>query len=346
MPLLENFPSELILHIYSSCSSVEDVLNLSLTCRRLHHLLPTSQRLSILFSIMENEAGPIFDIVQFLTLNSSQPAHIPRQPSPSLALLQQVISVSRVARKWEEYYPQAKWQDNFTERRALNTKERFRLRRAIYRLWLFSRAFHNTLHTRQSRLQVTFIEERSRLVRNWSTEEIAEMEDFRNVMRIVLRSTYERDVKPQFELLPSFLRPHYNHPSVTTGMFHSSYDACEIPETRVLHTQYLSCSTLGYTCEPEMNQISQYYVLEDLMKLDPGEVMWLQENSSLDWPVQVCLQCLGKGEWFENNGETLGHTIQKVLSDRGEDVQEIRERIGKGDLGVVERWEDPVRYNR
>ncbi len=343
MPLLEYFPSELILHIYYSCSSVEDVLNLSLTCRRLHHLLPSSQRLSILFSIMENEAGPIFDMVQFLTLNSSQPAHVPRQPSPSLALLQQVISVSRVAQKWEEYYPQAKWHDNYTERRALSTRERFRLRRAIYRLWLFSRAFHNPQYARQSRLHVTFIDERSRLVRNWSTEEIAEMEDFRNVMRTVLRSTSDRDDTLSFELLPSYLRPCHNPPSVSTRMFHGSYDTCEIPEPRILHTQYLGLSTFVHSWESETSQISQYYVLEDLMKLDPGEAMWLHDNTRLDWPIQACLQFLGKSEWFENNGETLGQTIEKVLSDRGEDIQEIREHIAKADLGVVKRWEDPVR---
>ena len=328
MPLLDYFPSELILHIYSSCSSVGDVLNLSLTCRRLHHLLPSSQRLSILFSIMENEAGPIFDMVQFLTLNSSQPAHVPRQPSPSLALLRQVITVSRVAHKWEECYPQAKWQDDYTDRRALNTRERFRLRRAIYRLWLFSRAFHNPLHPRQSRLQAAFIEEKSRLVRNWSTEEITEIEDFRNIMRTVLRSTYDSDDKFPFELQASYFRQCPAQANVSTRMFHSSHDS---------RTQYSNRSTLVHALGTEMSQLSQYYILEDLMKLDPGEAIWLHENATLDWQIQTCLQFLGKGEWFENNGETLGQTLEKILSDRGEDVHEIRERIAKGDLGIVKR---------
>jgi len=340
--LFENFPSELILHIYTSCGSVHDVLNLSLTCRRMHYLLPSSKRISILFSIMDNAAGPILDMIQFLTINSSQPAHTIRQPHPSLSLLQQVVSVSHVARTWEELYPLLKWRDDYTERRALNTCERFRLRRAMYRLWLFSRAFHNPLYPRQSRLQAALITEKSRLVRNWSTEEIAEIEDFRNVMRTVLQSACDSNDMLHYEFLPSYLRPCHQNTNASTILFHSSQDGHRTPETRTQNARYMNHPMSLNAWGSEMSQVGQYYVLEDLMKLDPEEVMWIHENVRLDCHLQTHLQTLGKGEWFENNGETFGQTIEKVLSDRGEDVHDVRKRIAQQALGIVKRREDSL----
>lgn len=340
--LLENFPSELILQIYTSCSSVQDVLNLSLTCRRMHHLLPSSKRISIFFSIMENEAGPILDMIQFLTINDSQPAHTIRQPPPSLSLLRQVVSVSRVAHTWEEFYPLFKWRDDYTERRALNTDERFRLRRAMYRLWLFSRAFHNPLYPRQSRLQAALVEEKSRLVRNWSTEEIAEIEDFRNVMRTVLQSTCDSNDMLHYELLPSYIRPSHYNINASTMLFHSSQHGHRTPEPGTQNARYVNHSISGHAWGTEMSQASQYYVLEDLMKLDPSEVMWVHENVRLDWHLQTHLQALGKGEWFENNGETFGQTIETVLSDRGEDIHDVHGRVAQQALGIVKRREDSL----
>src|SRR5271156_5726764 len=97
MVLLHEIPSELILSIYRSCTSIYDVLSLSLTCRRLHSLLPSSQKMSILFAAAEIEFGPLSDIIQLVTLNNSQAAHSIRDPPLSLALLQHVILTSKVA---------------------------------------------------------------------------------------------------------------------------------------------------------------------------------------------------------------------------------------------------------
>merc|ERR1711974_587076 len=100
---------------------------------------------------LSREYGPLDDIVQIVTQNSSQPAHIQRDVPISDALLKQIVATGRVAQKYEEIYPLKKWKTDFASRRLLTSAERFNLRRALYRLWLFDSAFHNSSHVRFSR---------------------------------------------------------------------------------------------------------------------------------------------------------------------------------------------------
>ena len=41
------------------------------------------------------------------------------------------------------------------------------------------------------------------------------------------------------------------------------------------------------------------------------------------------------GGWFENNGATLGQTVDWVLDERGEGAVEFAERIAQGRAGVA-----------
>ena len=338
MPLLRDLPAETILDIYSACSSIYDVLNLSQTCKRLHGLLPTSKKLPVLLAVTENNAGPTFDIVQLLTVNDVQAAHEIRQPPISYSLLRNIISVSYAAQEWQEIYPMSKWDKNYADRRVLNSAEQHSLRRAIYRLWLFSRAFHNCNYVRESRLLANTMTQRCRLLRSWSTEELAEIEDFRSVVRSVLESTLLGTDLPHWELEPLF-----------PGSFHQQRGAlslssrmCLYPATRpknVFHTSYDDTAFVrpgptglcGWT-----DEIDRFYVLEDLMKLDPEQVLWFRDIACLDVRVSSHVTPLGE-EWFMNNGETFSATFESVLSDRGESPEEIRRLIASGDLGIARR---------
>jgi hypothetical protein len=344
MRLLTDLPTETLLGIYSSCSSVHDVLNLSQTCRRLHALLSSSKKLSVLLSVAETHAGPIFDVVQLLTLNDVQAAHEIRQPSVSYSLLRDIISVSYTALEWQEIYPSRKWQEKYADRRILNLGEQYSLRRAIYRLWLFSRAFHNCNHPRESRLHPTMMIERCRLLRTWSTEELAEIEDFRGIMRSVLESTILGNEDLRWELEPTSGRYHHNlgvFPvasrsylnSATTlkNAFHTSYDdRCLVKQKR----RDAQVSSFPIGMYGWVDDITRFYVLEDLMKLDPEQVLWLRENAYLDVQVSDEVAPLGE-DWFIDNGETFSQTFDMVMADRGEDALEIRERIARGDLGIA-----------
>lgn len=174
MSLAELAP-ELLTQIFSSLYSISDVLSLAQTCRRLHHLLRSSQRLPALFAAAEREFGPVNDILRLVTSNTSEvvwgrpKVHL-ASVAQNIELLKQIIQIGRVARKYEEMYPSRKWgDDRYLERRRLTEEEKWRLRRAVYRYWLYCETFQNRFCTRGSRYLPLLVEERNRSLRDWSS---------------------------------------------------------------------------------------------------------------------------------------------------------------------------------
>ncbi|KAI9748241.1 MAG: hypothetical protein M1835_001854 [Candelina submexicana] len=336
--------TELILQIYRSCSTISDVLNLSSSSHRLHQIFAHSPKLSILALAAEAQYGPLEDAIQLITHNASQPAHILRSVPFSLALLKQILEVGRVANKWEDIYPLKKWKHNFEDRRLLTSLERYRLRRALYRLWLYSRAFHNRMHPREGRLYRVVMHERAELLHNWSTAELAEMEDVRDVLRGVLSNsicpsngTIARKFHkryPSTEHQTSF-NIHLNYPppppppTAFQTLFHTTH------QVSPLNKYYNSKHELG--AEGWGDEIPHYYVVEDMLKLDPAQILWLRQNTFSKGQVESFVR--GLGDWFENNGETFGQTLDFVVGERGGLVEELREEIVEGEVGIVRDWE-------
>jgi hypothetical protein len=369
----DELANELIIQIYLSLSSVSDVVSLSRTCRHFHAIFNSSSRLPILTQAAENEHGPLHDSIQLLTYNASQPAHIPRSVPISLALITQILHVGRVANKWADIYPLKKWRADFTARRLLTNSERYKLRRAIYRLWLYARAFHNRQYPRTTRLLRAVLHERSELLHNWSTPELGEIEDVRLVIREVLQNhicpsngTIQRKFRKRFpdtehQLLFN-IHLNYPPPPNETGFTHHPF----LPPS---HTSIASKYAYNARHDPGNegwgDEIPHYYLVEDMLKLDPGQILWLREHAPLKEHVKAFLKDVvggggtsswsvgGEGggdwgssrgwntqgwagnDWFENNGETFGQTLEWVLDERGENVGEIREAVEMGESGVV-----------
>ncbi|KAL1952488.1 hypothetical protein VTO42DRAFT_5194 [Malbranchea cinnamomea] len=317
------------------------------------------------------EYGPLEDIIQLVTQNASQPAHLKREAPMSLSLMQQVVEVGRVAKKWEEIYPLKKWKVNYVDRRLLTLAERRSLRRAIYRLWLYCRAFHNPYYPRTSRLSPTVIRERAALLHNWTTSELAEIEDVKSVIRDVVqnqicpsnstiqRKFHKRYPDHQHPLLFNVQLPHPQPLSHSHFLAPPSLEGCSplgpdngdmfsvlpkvnrdfrpishiVPPTNKYATKY----RLDLYHEPGLegwgDDIPHYYVVEDMLKLDPGQVLWLRENAHLKVQVESYVRSLG--DWFENNGETFGKTVEWVLNERGEDIEVFRDEIAEGKLGIA-----------
>ncbi|OJD25440.1 hypothetical protein ACJ73_03186, partial [Blastomyces percursus] len=374
MPL-DTFATELLLQIFYSCNSIADVLNFSLTCRRLHGVFASSQKLPILANAVDAEFGPLEDIIQLITQNASQPAHVPREAPISLSLIQQAVEVGRVAKKWEEIYPIKKWKVDFENRRLLDARERLVLRRAAYRLWLYSRTFHCQLFPRTSRTLPSIVHERAELLHNWSTSELAEIEDFRLVMREVVQNqicpsneTIQRKFRKRFlentptsthfhldysSLTPpvpfSLLGPHGKpapaSPSIANNNHHFRAILTSRAKNNTSNNNVIISTVNKYVTrfrsdlyhEPGTegwgDQIHHYYVVEDMMKLDPSQVLWLRENAPLKGQVESYVRSMG--EWFDNNGETFGQTLEWVMNERGGDYMELHFSIVDGEVGIA-----------
>jgi len=340
--MLDTLATELLLNIFHRCNSIIDVINLSVVCHRFHRILLSSQRLPILLAAAEAEFGPVNDIVQLVTHNSSQPAHLHRDVPLSAALIQQIVQVGRVALKWEEIYPRFKWRHNFEDRRLLCSSERYLLRRAIYRFWLYARAFHNSSYPRTTRLLRHVIYERAELLRNWSARELAEIEDF----RVVLRDVVQEQICPSDGTMMRKLRklvPDNDQP-LPRGLFRDDVPSSALHQQHFFmtkqfqdHNPYLP--GLGFsdrrfvTAQGWGDEILHYYVVEDMLKLDPGQIVWLRENAT--WKAQVESYVKHLGDWFENNGETFGPTLRIVMEERGDDLEEMAEAIAEEKLGIV-----------
>lgn len=334
MPL-ETLPSELLTQIFSDCTTLSDAHRLSLASRRLHAILTSSAKLTILRSVAETQFGPLEDAIQLLTHNASQPAHTMHDPAFSLSLLGQMVHVGVVATKWAEIYPPRKWRDDFPDRRVLTTAEARAVRRAVYRLWLFGRAFHHRGCEREMRRVPGVVGERARLVRRWATAELAEMADVFGVMRGLV---WER-VCPSDGAVAGFGRAREGHhqqhlreewsPVLRFDKFGCGGGVRQLHHSSVFHDP---------AAEGWGGEIDHYYVIEDMMKLDPEQIVWLVENAGVKGMVKRFVD--GLGDWFENNGETWGETLEVVLAERGRmsgGSRAIWRRLG---LGLFVRLSD------
>ncbi|KAF2115057.1 hypothetical protein BDV96DRAFT_576385 [Lophiotrema nucula] len=358
--LFEDLATELISSVYLSCTSVSDVLALSSTCRRFRNIYASSQKLAILESAAEKQYGPLEDLNQLLTHNASQPAHIIRSVPFSLALLKQIVHTGHVAEKWCDVYPFKKWKDQYEERRLLTSDERYRLRRALYRLWLYSRAFHNRDYPREQRANKLVIQKRAGLLHNWNMLELGEIADVHYILREVLHSnvcpsngTIARKFKKRYpandhSLLfnihlnyppPVSDAPGYNpftaHYQSTQSTLSSHFHSTNTYNSRYATSKYSLHANHEVGAEGWGDDIPHYYVVEDMLKLDPEQILWLKENAPLKRMVEGYVRVLG--DWFENNGETLVQTLEWVLKERGEDIGEFVGAVTEGDLGVAVR---------
>lgn len=119
------------------------------------------------------------------------------------------------------------------------------------------------------------------------------------------------------------------------------------------------------------DEITHYYVVEDMLKLPPDQIIWLyehlsgapgtsanKEDSNAWLTMRNALEWLGKKvheghfagpdeevvsgvvevmteHWFDNNGETVGETVDFVVEERGGENRALREQVAGGELGVV-----------
>ena len=74
-------------------------------------------------------------------------------------------------------------------------------------------------------------------------------------------------------------------------------------------------------------------VVEDMLKLDPGQILWLRENAPLKEMVEAYVRSLG--DWFDNNGETFGQTLEWVMNERGECIDGFKLGIEERSHGIV-----------
>lgn len=347
----DTLPNEIVTHIFLHLPNISSAIALASTCHRFNSAYHSSKRLVILYEAANAEYGPVEDIVQLLTWNASQPAHIRRTAPISEALLHQIVKVGRVAQRFEELYPFKKWKTDYSHRRLLTSSERYIARRALYRLWLFDKAFHNAAYVRTCRGLPETVRERAALLQNWSTSELAEMLDVHQVLRDIvannicpsngkIRQKFQKRF-PEKNHNQVLFNIHLNYPPPQSS-FHpdggSYYNSSSFSPSR--YKSHLAPSRFHEPgAEGWGDDISHYYVVEDMMKLDPEQILFLRDHCALKAQVEIHVR--GLGDWFVNNGETFSETLAGVVKGRGRDLEELKGWVEDGEAGVVvvgEEW--------
>lgn len=329
---LDTLPTEIISQIYLSLPTVHAATSLSATSRRLYHAFHTSKRLLILQRAAETEYGPVEEVVQLLTQNESQSAHVRRSAALSEALLKDMVKIGRVAQAWEDIYPLRKWKTDFIDRRHLTEAERFDLRQAIYRLWLFGRAFHHSGHVRTARLLPQLMHDRAMLLHNYSNAELAAMLD----VHLVLRDVIANQICPSNGKVRARLHKRFEHLAPSQINIHLNYPSSARPFFGTASKYHAGISSSLYP-DPELDgwgdDVGHYYVVEDMMKLDPEQILRLREQRMSKHEVEQHIASLG--DCFVNNGEVFSETLGFVMRQRGLDLEELKEIVQDRMAGVV-----------
>lgn len=127
-------------------------------------------------------------------------------PSPrSVTLVERdlkpLLKYCLVTRQWEELFPQLHWFATPEDCRQLDEPERFKLRRALYRWWLYAFYFHGELLRPRSSQPEPFVNDiRTSHMRLHSTRELIEMRDLflsmKNLVRHYIYPNLEQNLEP------------------------------------------------------------------------------------------------------------------------------------------------------
>jgi len=175
-----------ILHCTADACGLSSLLALAGTSYRLHQVYLV-HRSALNALALDTTYGPIQDVIQLATHNASQEPHIKRDVPLSAALERNVIFYGNTALRWEEIYPFKKWHgEQSINRRLLTDDERRKLRRAVYRIWLYDAAYHNPHFSRYTRRMLQVQTKRLQLLQGWTNAELAELVDMQRIFRRVL----------------------------------------------------------------------------------------------------------------------------------------------------------------
>ncbi|KAI9891001.1 MAG: hypothetical protein M1814_003352 [Vezdaea aestivalis] len=341
---LQSLPSELLLQIFHSLPTVSSALALSQTSHRLHALFKGPQHLSILFSAISTEYSPIGPALQLATYNGTHTTPSAQKPPLSQPLLTSLLHYGRTASRWAALYPAYHWcSEASSSRRLLSPSEAHSVRRGIYRIWLYTQAFHTPSHPRTSRRNPPVVRTRAVLLRPWPVSELAELLDVRELMRrVIAKHVCPPDSKVRKHLLlrdPGADLTVY--PPATLGGRAKSHGV-PLCLRDAYHSQCLGIGNQRVSARGVEDgwgdELTQYYAVQDMLKLDPQRVLWLAGEGWMG--RSECREWIEEelGEWFENNGETIGETLEFVLDQRGMEwveVCELKEAVEAGELGCV-----------
>ncbi|KAL0940663.1 F-box domain protein [Colletotrichum truncatum] len=215
------------------------------------------------------------------SLSNGKPPSTNVLPAPrSVALvdrdLDSMLRHCLVVRRWEELYPQLHWFSTPEDCRQLDDSEKFKLRRALYRWWLYAFYFHGELPRPRSGGPEPFVNDvRTSQMRFHPTRELMEMKDLFTSVKILVR--------------------HYVYPNL---------------EQNLEPLQHIS------PLDSMIEKTIQERIVDTYAKLDPRDLMFYFENLFSYPRKRLVTDVNLKHPNFSRDQESLGAAIQSALDER------------------------------
>ncbi|KAK2003530.1 F-box domain-containing protein [Colletotrichum falcatum] len=156
--------------------------------------------------IQHNQGAPPEHAALTKILDGWKPVRTFSLPSPrSVTLvdrdLSRLLKYCLVARQWEELFPQLHWFTSPEDCRQLGEAEKYKLRRALYRWWLYAFYFHGEFPRPRSGQPEPFVNDvRTSHMRLYPTCELMEIRDLfmsmKNLVRHYIYPNLEQNLEP------------------------------------------------------------------------------------------------------------------------------------------------------
>ena len=186
-------------------------------------------------------------------------------------------------------------------------------------------------------MQPSLVAERCNLLRTFSTDELLELEDVRGMLECIVST----------ELCPTDGDVYWRRGGEAWNKkFYDPAGGRRAPNVAAIQNLFYDVRHDQVTHMPANqlreqqmdgwgDDINQYHAVNDLLKLNPAQVMQLYEHAVTRHDVEHFVDEKMGSPWFWNNGETMLHTWLVVLHGRGVVMQEAKEKIDRGLAGVA-----------
>ncbi|KAI9744241.1 MAG: hypothetical protein M1818_002393 [Claussenomyces sp. TS43310] len=309
---MDSLPLELIQKIFKECPDIATVISLARVSKKYYAALHGTQKLSIFNAVINVQFAPLGEAIQLVTYNDSEPAHQQRSPAISMALVKQIVKIGNVANQWVEIYPMLRWRSDTTYRRVLRPHEVLRFRRALYRIWLYGKAFHSPsyLSRDEDPPMSSTKDDRLTFFRRYSDDHIIEISEVHDVFHEMLHN----DICPSNAIMMA------RYAQAAPGqdpLFFGTYETFRLTNGRRAERLLENVSVLdlprNLAREAWGSRQAQKSIVLDLLKLTPDELLYLRDLGGKLSRIEYLSQL---DPLFHNSRATLKDALEAVFAER------------------------------
>lgn len=279
-------------------SELQDLLHLAQTSKRTYRAY-IGRRLPLLTHAMHNTYSPLPSLLKLTIAN--EPDKYTRRPLSTelrislilnrmigststpltLEMMKRMVPYGHLASRWTELYPRLRWRFASDNRRLLHSREKERLRGAVYHHWTYSTLFHSRNFTNYAPDPPSSLDDpRHRFLRTLSTVQHIALSEYLAHLETVV----ELDLYPSYSVILS-----------------------QYPKSHTL--PYKRLSKLGWGEGSEYRRL-----VRDILKLSPADLLHLYENTTTK---NERFEYLGsQGVCFGNVPATMNYAISIVARER------------------------------